>query len=103
MTPSIFPVSCLYVTPRPTICFMTEQNLSASVKEPIVVAESLFVKIPEQMEWLYVDIGPVKATLQEAPEVLHCVGMDVAVHVLGGMVYDGVLVIGLQAIVGFEL
>jgi hypothetical protein len=49
---------------------------------PLVIPETLFVQIPKQVIWLHADIGPMKAALQKAPEVLHRVGMDVAVHEL---------------------
>src|SRR5208283_1792568 len=47
---------------------------------PVVVAESLLVKITEQVEGLDADVGSVQAALLETPKVLHRVGMHVAVQ-----------------------
>ena len=44
----------------------------------------------------------MEAALQETPEVLHRVCVNVAIHVLYGMVDDEVLVVRLQAFVGFQ-
>jgi hypothetical protein len=68
----------------------------------VVIAECLIVKIAEQVKWLHADIGSVQAALQEAPEVLHRVRVNVPVRVLNGVVDDGVLVVCAQSIVGFE-
>ena len=54
------------------------------------------------MERLHADVRAVQAAFQEAPEVLHRVGVDVAVHVLDGMVDDGVLVIVFKPIIGLQ-
>ena len=54
------------------------------------------------MERFHADVRAVQATLQETREVLHCVGMDIAVHVLHSVVDDGVLVIILKTVVGFQ-
>ncbi len=43
------------------------------------------------MERFNADVGAVQTTLQKAPEVLHRVRMDIAVHVLGGMVHNFML------------
>ena len=67
-----------------------------------VVAECLFVDIPEQVERLNADVGPVQATLQETPEVLHRVRVDVSIYVLNGVVDYGVLVFVLQTVVGLQ-
>src|ERR1019366_7543733 len=69
---------------------------------PSVVAESLFVNVTEQVERFDTDIGSMQAALDETPEVLHGVGVDVSIDVLYGMVDDGVLVIRLQAIIGLQ-
>lgn len=66
----------------------------------VVVAKRLFIQIPEQVERFHADVCAVQATLQEAPEVFHSVGMDVSVDVFNGVVDDGVLVVRLQSIVG---
>jgi hypothetical protein len=68
----------------------------------IVIPEALFVKVPEQMERLDADIGAVQATLQETPEVLHRVRVDVSVHVLYGVIDNRVLVFALQPVIRFQ-
>lgn len=59
----------------------------------IVIAESLFVKVPEQMERLNTDVGSVQTTLQETPEVLHCVRVNGPVRILDCVIDNGVLVV----------
>ena len=39
----------------------------------VIVPEALFIDVPEQMEWLNANVGPMKPALQEAPKVFHCV------------------------------
>ena len=43
----------------------------------VVIPEALFIKIPEQMEWLNADVCPMESALQETPEVFHGVRVDV--------------------------
>jgi hypothetical protein len=68
----------------------------------IVVAKGLLVKIAEQVEWLNTDVGPVKATLQQTPEVLHRISVDVTIDVFNCMVDNCVLVFRLQSIIGLK-
>ena len=49
---------------------------------PGVVTKCLFVDLTEQVEWLNRNVSSVQAALQEAPEVLHPVGMNIAANVL---------------------
>src|ERR1022692_3831964 len=67
---------------------------------PIVVAESLFVYVAEQMKRLDRNVGSADATFQAGPKILDAVGVDVAVHVSFGMVDDLVIVLGQGVIVG---
>jgi len=67
-----------------------------------VIPETLFVQVPEQMERLDADVSPVQSALQETPEVLHRVRVNVAVHVLYGVVDDCVLVFVLQTVIRFQ-
>ena len=46
------------------------ETLAVNQALAVVTPERLFVKIPEKMEWLYADICPVEAALQETPEIL---------------------------------
>ena len=115
------PVSCMSIGPsaiRDTFLDLTSQLLVSDTAtndlfhnsaEPlrirqraVVIPEALFIQVPEQMERLNADVGPVESTLQQAPEVLHGVRVDVAIHILYGVIYDSVLVFRLQPIVGFQ-
>jgi hypothetical protein len=53
---------------------------------PVVLAERLFVQIPEQMEGLYAHVGAVQPSLQERPLVLQSVRVNLSVHVGYGMI-----------------
>jgi hypothetical protein len=55
------------------------------------------------VEGLDANVGAVQTALEQAPEVLHGVGVDVLVHILYRMVDNGVFVIRLQPIVGEQL
>src|ERR1017187_555624 len=67
-----------------------------------VVAECLFIDVAEQMERFDADIGSVKATLQETPEVFHRVRVNIAPYVLDGVIDNRVLVIVLQAVIRLQ-
>src|ERR1035441_9760462 len=69
----------------------------------VVIPETLFVKIPEQMEWLNTDVGPVESALQQTPEVLHRICVDVSIHILHRVIDNRVLVFRFQPIVGFQI
>ncbi len=49
-------------------------------QRPLVIAKSLLTHIPEQVKRFNGNIGSVNPALQEAPEVLHPVRMNVAVN-----------------------
>jgi hypothetical protein len=68
----------------------------------IVEPECLFVDIAKQVEGFHADVGSVQAALQETPEILHTIGVNVAVHILDRVIDNGVLVVGFQPIVGFQ-
>ncbi len=81
-------------------------NLPADMGEPfsvrrfaIVEPERLFVQIAEQTERLDADVGSMKTALQQTPEVLHTIGVDVAVHVFDRVIDNGVLVVCAQPVV----
>jgi hypothetical protein len=67
---------------------------------PVVVAERLFVQVAEQVEGLDANVGAVQTAFEQAPEVLHRVRKDIAVHVLDGMIDDSMAVVFIQSIVG---
>jgi hypothetical protein len=66
----------------------------------VVVAESLFVQIAEKMEWFDRNVGAANAALQERPEILKGVGVDVAIHVGYGVVNDLMRILAFEPIVG---
>ena len=70
---------------------------------PIVIAEGLLVQVAKQMERLDADIGAVQPALQEAPEVLHAVSVDIAVDVFYRVIDDRVIVIISESVIGFQL
>jgi hypothetical protein len=58
----------------------------------IIEAECLLIDVPEQVERFDAHLGAVRASLQQAPEILHSIGVDVAVNILHQMVHDVVFV-----------
>src|SRR5579862_6892878 len=54
------------------------------------------------MKRFYADIRAMQSALQETPEVLHCVSVDVAMHVLHSMIYNFMLEVFRQTIVGMQ-
>lgn len=73
------------------------------VSLPGVEPERLLVEVAEEMEGLDAHVGSLDRALEQAPEVLKAVGVDVADRVALGMVDDGVDVIGLKAVIGANL
>src|ERR1017187_2624093 len=67
---------------------------------PIVVAERLLVQIPEQVEGFHGNVGAVQPALEQRPEVLQAVGVDLAVHIPHGVVNHLMLEL-IQPFVGF--
>src|SRR5436309_5253789 len=66
----------------------------------IIVTKRLFVDVPEQVKRLHADIRSVKPALQETPEILHRVGMDIPSHVFNGVVDHRMFVAIFQSFVG---
>ena len=62
--------------------------IGVSVIEPM----HLLVNIPEQVEGVNADVGALDRPLQEAPEILQAIGMDLPAHVLPRVVDRFVLV-----------
>src|SRR5260370_12881235 len=58
---------------------------------PKVVPEYLLVQIPEQMERLNADVGAFELALEQAPEILQSICVNLSVNVLFGMVNHLVL------------
>lgn len=67
---------------------------------PIVVAKRLLIQIAEQVERFDTHIGPVDSALEQRPEVLHPIRVDVPVNVLLRVINDLVRVVAIQRIVG---
>lgn len=57
------------------------ESKSIMFQLPVVVAESLFIQIPEQVEWFNADIGSLQTSLQETPIVFETVRVNLAVYV----------------------
>ena len=72
--------------------------IHAAVIEPA----RLFVDVPEQVERFHADVSSVERPLQETPEVLHPVGLDVSIRVLNGVIDDRVLIVCLQPFRRFQ-
>ena len=70
--------------------------------DTIVKAERLFVNIAEQVERLNADVGAVDAALQETPEILHAIGVNVLANILHGMVNDLMSVFVRESPVGLQ-
>jgi hypothetical protein len=66
---------------------------------PAIVPKRLFVQITEQVEGLDADVCAVQPALEQAPEVLHRIGVNVAVDVLNSVIDDGVPIVIGQTIV----
>ena len=72
------------------------------VSLPGVVTEGLFIKVAEQMEGFHVHVGSPNCPLQEAPEVLNPVGVDMAPDVCLSMVNDLVGINVVKVFVGLQ-
>jgi hypothetical protein len=69
---------------------------------PIVVTICLFIDIAEQVEWLDADVRAVQSALQETPEILHRVCVNVIINVFDSVINDRVLKVAFQAVVGLQ-
>ena len=64
-----------------------------------VEAEGFLVEVAEQVERLDADVGALDGPLEQRPEVLDSVGVNLAIDVLLGVVNDAVNVLALKAVV----
>ena len=64
-----------------------------------IKTESLFVKIPSQMEWVNINVSPSNCTFQETPEVLNAIGMNMSFDVSLCVVNNFVDILTIQVIV----
>lgn len=65
----------------------------------IVVTEHLLIQVAEQVERLHANVGSAKAALQETPEILQSVSVDLTVNVGNGMVDNLMRVVARQSLV----
>ncbi len=66
----------------------------------MIVAEHLFVQIPEEVKWLGADVGSLESALEQAPEVFEPVCVDLPVNVAFGMVNYSMDKILVQSLIG---
>ena len=83
---------------------LTDANIEAFAVGhlPIVETECLFVDVPEQVKRLDTDVGSMQAAFQQAPEIVHAVGVHIAVHVFDRMVDNGVLIVCTQTFIRLQ-
>lgn len=70
---------------------------------PLVETEGFFIEVAEKVEGLHADIGALERSLQETPEVLQAVSVDVPLHVALGVIDDVVNVLGIEPVIGLQL
>src|SRR5205823_12278290 len=78
-------------------------NLVCQRVLPIVEAERLLIHIPEKMKRLNGDIGSTKATLQQAPKVLHTLHVNLSINILLQVVHELTLVLRFESKITSEL
>lgn len=69
---------------------------------PLVVAEGLLIKVAVEVEWLDRNISAANRTLQQAPEILKAIRVNVTVNVGFCMVDDFMRVLGIKTRVGLQ-
>src|SRR6266478_3279628 len=67
-----------------------------------VVPEHLFIQIPEQVEGFYAHVGSFQSALEQAPEILKPVSVDLSANVAFRMVDNFVSEVFLESHVGHE-
>jgi hypothetical protein len=87
----------------------TASDLRAHDTEPFrvrqfasIITKRLFVKITEQVEWLYADVRALKLSLDHTPGIFHRVRVNVAIRILNRVVDHGVLIVRRKPVVGFQ-
>jgi len=68
----------------------------------VVVAERLLVDVAEKVKRFHAHVSTPEPALEQGPEILHPVGVNVALHVLNGVIDNGMLVVGTKAVIGFQ-
>jgi hypothetical protein len=104
---SLKQIWCFGLTSEPLVCKPLTDDLGKRQREPsavivvaLVVTKRLFVKIPERMERLDAHVCAFQPALQERPEVLDAVRVDVPLNVAFGVVDHLMDIIDRQAVVG---
>jgi len=70
---------------------------------PQVIAENLFIQIPEEMKLFDTNVSALQLALEQAPEVFESVSVNLSVNVAFRMVYNLVLeILVLEHVVGVE-
>lgn len=67
---------------------------------PLVESECFLIEIPEQVEWFDIDVSTANGPLQQAPEVLNSIGVNVPLDVSLSVVNDFMNVLPVQVAVG---
>ncbi len=94
---------------KPFPCESATNDLTTDERETLrvsqfapIVAKTLFIKEAEQMKWLNTDISSIQLALDQTPEVLNRVRVNVPIHILHGMINNCVLILGRESIVGSQ-
>ena len=90
-------------------CQSAARNLRTNNSEALricqlspIVAVRLFIEVAEQVERLDTDVRAMELPLYQTPEIIHCVRVDVSTGVLYGVIYDGMLIMHGQPVIGFQ-
>ena len=81
-------VNCAKVSRLPNTAPAVSAKRAKSVSLRLIKPERLLVKVAEQMERFNGHVGALKGALQQAPEVLQPVGVDLPINVRLGVVDD---------------
>src|SRR5262245_55445566 len=72
---------------------LTHDHLEAFtvITETLIESKDLFIQVAEHMKRFNTNVGALNATLQERPEVLNAVGVNVSTHIFFGVTHEGML------------
>src|ERR1700685_399433 len=68
-------------SPTDNLFHCRDEPLAVVRVSPVVIAEYLFIHVAEQMKRFYAHVGAAQAALEQAPEVLQPVQVELTVHV----------------------
>jgi hypothetical protein len=77
-----------------------QREASTIIILALVVSERLFIQVAKQMERFHADVSPFQAALQQRPEILDSVRVNVPVNLAFGVVDHLMDIISAQAVVG---